>query len=279
MLYHAYQAYADASEPVRAMAELFLASLGGIRLLPCLLEVGTLEKKKKFARLPSLEAALYLAARLGDGRFAELAATIEMPAPLSVERSAPRAGDHLLFPAIVWDPAHTTLFRQLTDEGVQVSILLHDLSPLEGSRERAPFLDWLQTALSLAGLVFVPNETVPDGLLAQQSRTGAGRENVVCVLLGRGASDAKVDHWLREAAPVEGFVGFAIGRSIWWDALKGFLDGSVSREDAQTAAAALYRSLGFAAFGREPNALKIGDRYLDEEYMVLRLANPGNQPA
>jgi 5-dehydro-2-deoxygluconokinase len=53
------------------------------------------------------------------------------------------------------------------------------------------------------------------------------------VLLGRGASDAKVDHWLREAAPVDGFVGFAIGRSIWWDALKGFLDGSISREDAQ----------------------------------------------
>jgi 5-dehydro-2-deoxygluconokinase len=69
--------------------------------------------------------------------------------------------------------------------------------------------------------------------LAKQTRTGAGRENVVCVLLGRGASDAKVDHWLREAAPVEGFVGFAIGRSIWWDALKGFLDGSISREDAR----------------------------------------------
>jgi len=68
--------------------------------------------------------------------------------------------------------------------------------------------------------------------LAQQTRSGAGRENVVCVLLGRGASDAKVDHWLREAAPVDGFVGFAIGRSIWWDALRGFLDGSLPREDA-----------------------------------------------
>jgi 5-dehydro-2-deoxygluconokinase len=65
--------------------------------------------------------------------------------------------------------------------------------------------------------------------LAQQARTGEGREGVVCVLLGRGASDAKVDHWLRQAAPVEGFVGFAIGRSIWWDALKGFLDGSLER--------------------------------------------------
>jgi 5-dehydro-2-deoxygluconokinase len=69
-------------------------------------------------------------------------------------------------------------------------------------------------------------------MLAKQTREGEGRENVVCVVLGRGASDAKVDQWLTAAAPVDGFVGFAIGRSIWWDALKGFLDGSVQREDA-----------------------------------------------
>jgi myo-inositol catabolism protein IolC len=68
--------------------------------------------------------------------------------------------------------------------------------------------------------------------LARQTRTGAGRENVVCVLLGRGASDEKVEHWLRVAAPVEGFVGFAIGRSIWWDALKGFLEKTLDREAA-----------------------------------------------
>jgi 5-dehydro-2-deoxygluconokinase len=68
-------------------------------------------------------------------------------------------------------------------------------------------------------------------MLAQQTRVG-GRDGVVCVLLGRGASDDKVDHWLRQAAPVDGFVGFAIGRSIWGDPLKGFLDGSVQREDA-----------------------------------------------
>jgi myo-inositol catabolism protein IolC len=66
-------------------------------------------------------------------------------------------------------------------------------------------------------------------MLAKQARSGDGREGVVCVLLGRGASDEKVDHWLRQAAPVDGFVGFAIGRSIWWDALKGFLDGKLER--------------------------------------------------
>ena len=69
-------------------------------------------------------------------------------------------------------------------------------------------------------------------MLARQTRAGEGRENVVCVLLGRGASNDKVDHWLQQAAPVEGFIGFAIGRSIWWDALKDFLGGDLEREAA-----------------------------------------------
>ena len=77
-------------------------------------------------------------------------------------------------------------------------------------------------------------------MLARQTRVGEGREGVVCVLLGRGASDEKVDQWLRAAAPVEGFVGFAIGRSIWWDALKGFLDGALEREAAATQIAENY---------------------------------------
>jgi myo-inositol catabolism protein IolC len=67
--------------------------------------------------------------------------------------------------------------------------------------------------------------------LARQSRAG-GRDGVVCVLLGRGADDDKVDHWLTQAAPVEGFVGFAIGRSIWGDPLKQFISGSVDRDAA-----------------------------------------------
>src|SRR3712207_4344432 len=69
-------------------------------------------------------------------------------------------------------------------------------------------------------------------MLAAQTRKGPGRESVTCVLLGRGAGSDKVDHWLQQAAPVEGFIGFAIGRSIWWDALKGYLDGSLDRATA-----------------------------------------------
>jgi 5-dehydro-2-deoxygluconokinase len=68
-----------------------------------------------------------------------------------------------------------------------------------------------------------------------------GRGGVVCVVLGRGANDAKVEHWLRQGAPVEGYAGFAIGRTIWWDALKGFLDGDLEREDAAQQIADKYR--------------------------------------
>jgi myo-inositol catabolism protein IolC len=69
-------------------------------------------------------------------------------------------------------------------------------------------------------------------MLAEQARSGPGREGVTCVLLGRGASTEKVEQWLQVAAPVEGFIGFAIGRSIWWDALKGFLNEELDREAA-----------------------------------------------
>jgi myo-inositol catabolism protein IolC len=67
--------------------------------------------------------------------------------------------------------------------------------------------------------------------IAAQTRRD-GRDGVVCVVLGRGASDPKVDEWLRAGAGVPGYVGFAIGRSIWWDALKGFLEQGVEREAA-----------------------------------------------
>src|SRR3954468_18427270 len=77
-------------------------------------------------------------------------------------------------------------------------------------------------------------------MLAQQTRKGEGRGGVVCVVLGRGASDDKVDHWLRAGASVEGYVGFAIGRSIWWDALKGFLEEGLPREEAAERIAANY---------------------------------------
>jgi myo-inositol catabolism protein IolC len=76
--------------------------------------------------------------------------------------------------------------------------------------------------------------------IAQLTRSG-GRDNVVCVVLGRGANADAVDHWLRQGAGVPGYVGFAIGRTIWWDALKGYLDKSLDRDAAAEQIADNYR--------------------------------------
>jgi myo-inositol catabolism protein IolC len=49
-----------------------------------------------------------------------------------------------------------------------------------------------------------------------------GREAVGCLVLGRGASVERVDDWLRAGGGVEGYVGFAVGRSIFGDAVRDF---------------------------------------------------------
>ena len=77
-------------------------------------------------------------------------------------------------------------------------------------------------------------------MLAEQARSGAGRDGVRCVLLGRGASIEKVEQWLRVAASVDGFIGFAIGRSIWWDPLKSYLAQEQDRDHAAAQIAANY---------------------------------------
>ncbi|HET7236825.1 MAG TPA: DUF2090 domain-containing protein [Actinomycetota bacterium] len=76
--------------------------------------------------------------------------------------------------------------------------------------------------------------------ISAATRAG-GRDGVACVVLGRGADDAKVDHWLRMGAGVPGYIGFAIGRSIWWDPLKAFVDGNLGREEAAKQIAANYK--------------------------------------
>ena len=77
-------------------------------------------------------------------------------------------------------------------------------------------------------------------MIAETARRD-GRDGVACVVLGRGADSAKVEDWLRQGAGVPGYVGFAIGRTIWWDQLKGYLDGSLARDEAAKQIGANYR--------------------------------------
>lgn len=66
--------------------------------------------------------------------------------------------------------------------------------------------------------------------------------DAACLVLGRGADLAAVRRWLGIAAATDGFTGFAVGRTIWWDALRGYADGG-DRDAAVLAVAARYLEL------------------------------------
>lgn len=77
-------------------------------------------------------------------------------------------------------------------------------------------------------------------LVADLVRSG-GRDRVACVVLGRGADEAKVGHWLSAAAPVAGYAGFAIGRSIWWDAVAAWRDEKITPAESAARIGHAYR--------------------------------------
>jgi myo-inositol catabolism protein IolC len=59
-----------------------------------------------------------------------------------------------------------------------------------------------------------------------------GRTGVGCIVLGRGEDEQSVVEWLRIAAAVRGFIGFAVGRTTWSDPLLSWRDGQLTAESA-----------------------------------------------
>jgi len=59
-----------------------------------------------------------------------------------------------------------------------------------------------------------------------------GRNEVSCIVLGRGADEKQVAQWLTVAAAVPGFIGFAVGRTTFWDAIADFEANKINREAA-----------------------------------------------
>jgi 5-dehydro-2-deoxygluconokinase len=68
-----------------------------------------------------------------------------------------------------------------------------------------------------------------------------GREKVGCIVLGRGEDDRKVREWLGVAAAVPGFIGFAVGRTTFWDPLMDLRAKKTTREAAVAEIARRYR--------------------------------------
>jgi 5-dehydro-2-deoxygluconokinase len=68
-----------------------------------------------------------------------------------------------------------------------------------------------------------------------------GRDGVGCIVLGRGENEAKVREWLTTAAGVRGFIGFAVGRTDFWEPLVGWRTKKTTRESAVAEIARRYR--------------------------------------
>ncbi len=75
--------------------------------------------------------------------------------------------------------------------------------------------------------------------IVETARRG-GRSGVGCIVLGRGADEQKVVAWLETAASVPGFIGFAVGRTTFWDAVTDFLANRATREQAVSRIAQRY---------------------------------------
>jgi 5-dehydro-2-deoxygluconokinase len=69
-----------------------------------------------------------------------------------------------------------------------------------------------------------------------------GRDRVSCIILGRGENEQKVREWVGVAASVPGFIGFAVGRTIFWQPLVDWRAGKATREAAVAAIAGSYRA-------------------------------------
>src|SRR5262249_10097669 len=89
----------------------------------------------------------------------------------------PSPGDHVLFSGVVWKPLYSKLFSRLHEDGIDFSVLIHDIIPVERpdlvpDTSHRTFAEWLGTAVSTASLIFVSSKTT-----AQQLRSWADRKD------------------------------------------------------------------------------------------------------
>jgi 5-dehydro-2-deoxygluconokinase len=118
-----------------------------------------------------------------------------------------------------------------------------DLTSVGGDKKR--YDDELRPKLTLDVIGFLQDhgadpaiwkvegmDTAKDAAAVAELAKRGGR-TAECIILGRHASTEDLDRWLAVAAPLPGYVGFAIGRSIWWDPLAGHLAGAIATDVAR----------------------------------------------
>lgn len=87
--------------------------------------------------------------------------------------------------------------------------------------------------------------TDPDAAMAVAAAGSAAAE-LGCLVLGRGQDRDSVVRWIQVAAPIEGFVGFAVGRTLWTDAFAAVVNEEIDEQEAAGRIAAAYLDIATA---------------------------------
>jgi len=102
-------------------------------------------------------------------------------------------------------PAHTIeMMREIQREGIEV-----DVWKIEGM-----------------------NDTENYKKVVEVARNTPERYDVGVIILGRNETKENVIRWITAGKNVEGVIGFAVGRTIFWGPLEKYRDKKISREEA-----------------------------------------------
>jgi myo-inositol catabolism protein IolC len=156
----------------------------------------------QFGRLAAVSAALGAAGRTF---------LIELLVPASAAQLSSVGGDAARYDAEVRPELTTRLIHAMQEAGIEPQF-------------------W-----KIEGLETVEAATA---IVAMARRDG--RDEVRCIVLGRDAPAERLNHWLKVAAPIDGFCGFAIGRSIWEKPLTDELAGTIGEHELIAAVAENY---------------------------------------
>jgi len=67
-------------------------------------------------------------------------------------------------------------------------------------------------------------------MLVEQIRSQGRSSNII--ILGRHASSSQVERWLIAGRDIDGVIGFAIGRTIFWEPLEKYKNNEITSEEA-----------------------------------------------
>lgn len=164
-------------------------------------ELDPARRRDQLAALAAVSAAL-----AGHG----VALLLELLVPATPEQSAAVSGDALRYDTELRPGLVSRVIADSQAAGVEPQVWkVEGLETLEAAQE-----------------------------VAAQACTG-GRDTRL-VVLGRDAPADRLHRWLEVAAQVEAFVGFAIGRSIWQDAVRSWREGSTDDDGAAAQVAGRY---------------------------------------